>query len=165
MRCFFGLILMVAVASPATAQYYRIPGDGVVNGSRYSSSYPGSASYRYAYPGGNPYYPGSSLPRASGSIDRGAPILLPEPPPLVRDRAQLTVRLPRGDTELTVNGEPTRQSGRERTFVTPPLTPGRSYVYRLRAVWSRDGQTREQERSVQVQDGMVLTVDFAVGGG
>jgi uncharacterized protein (TIGR03000 family) len=74
--------------------------------------------------------------------------------------ADVNVRLP-ADAKLYFEGIPMEQTGPERHFVTPPLTPGRNYQYDVRAVWT-DNQGREvvQDRKVPVHAGDRLTIDF-----
>jgi uncharacterized protein (TIGR03000 family) len=81
-----------------------------------------------------------------------------EPAPQAQP-GQLRVRLPANAT-LTVNGNPTRQTGAERSFETPPLEPGKPSVYVLRATWVEQGESVSQEKQVSVEAGKVAEVTF-----
>ena len=78
--------------------------------------------------------------------------------------AHLDVHVPDANAQLYFNGALTRQTGTDRTFVTPPLTSGTSYTYNLQARW-RDaaGQERTSNRQVQVRAGGRAVVDFGSG--
>jgi len=66
--------------------------------------------------------------------------------------ARLLVRLPAA-ARLTIDGEPTRSQGDTRRFVSPPLEPGRRFVYVLRAEMVRDGKKVTEAREVPVRAG------------
>jgi uncharacterized protein (TIGR03000 family) len=66
--------------------------------------------------------------------------------------ALLLVRLP-ADARLTIDGTPTRSPGDTRRFLSPPLEPGRRYVYVLRAEAVRDGKKVAETREVPVRAG------------
>jgi uncharacterized protein (TIGR03000 family) len=71
--------------------------------------------------------------------------------------ATLVVNLPANAT-LTVNNAPTTLTSSRRVFTTPPLQPGKSYYYTLRAEVFRDGQTQTVTRDVYVNAGRATTV-------
>lgn len=54
----------------------------------------------------------------------------------------LKVLLPQANAKLTVENQLTRQTGDTRTFRSPPLEPGRKYVYTLTAEWEPNNYTR-----------------------
>jgi uncharacterized protein (TIGR03000 family) len=88
---------------------------------------------------------------------------LPLPPPNWRDEvtAKVTVRLP-ADAKLWVDGQPTKQTGAVRQFVTPPvLRPGQPYQYKFRAEWAENGVPVSRERTVAVSAAKAVDVDFA----
>jgi uncharacterized protein (TIGR03000 family) len=66
--------------------------------------------------------------------------------------ARLVVQLP-GDARLTVDGAATTEAGATRWFLSPPLEPGRTYHYLLRAEVLRDGQKLTETRRVSVRAG------------
>jgi uncharacterized protein (TIGR03000 family) len=73
--------------------------------------------------------------------------------------ATLTVKLP-AEAKLTVDGTPCSLTSAVRTFDTPPLDPGRSYYYVLKAELMRDGQKREETQRVVISAGKKVTVEF-----
>jgi len=73
----------------------------------------------------------------------------------------LTVTVPAPDAQLWVGDTPlTQQTGTERVFQSPPLSPGSNYYYTLKARWMENGQPVERERTVNVQPGQRVMVDF-----
>lgn len=75
------------------------------------------------------------------------------------DVAYLTIRVP-ADATLTIAGDPTSTTGPERLFVTPSLTPGKSYSYKLLATWEKDGKSQRVERVVRFKAGDSVTIDL-----
>jgi uncharacterized protein (TIGR03000 family) len=77
--------------------------------------------------------------------------------------ATITVHLP-ADANLTIDGQPTRSTSGTRTFVSPPLEPGKTYTYTLRAEINRDGQPRDVKKTINVQAGRPtdVTLDFGI---
>lgn len=61
--------------------------------------------------------------------------------------------------EFFVEGAPTRQQGTERQFESPPLTPGRQYVYTIKATWVEDGKKVSQTKKVAVHAGEMHCID------
>jgi uncharacterized protein (TIGR03000 family) len=65
------------------------------------------------------------------------------------------------DADVWFDGFHTHQQGTTRSFVTPLLTPGKSFFYDIRARWTNNqGQAVERTRKVTVQAGQNVTVDF-----
>jgi uncharacterized protein (TIGR03000 family) len=82
------------------------------------------------------------------------------PPPLPTDnRARVRVLLP-ADARLWVNGAAMTQTGPERTFTTPVLTPGEAHRYEIKAQWLQGGKPVEQALEVEVRANKATTVDF-----
>jgi uncharacterized protein (TIGR03000 family) len=73
--------------------------------------------------------------------------------------ARLLVLVPE-NAELWVNGTKTKQTGAQREFVSPALTPGKSYSYELKARWTENGKTVEETRTVHVQANTWQRIDF-----
>jgi uncharacterized protein (TIGR03000 family) len=73
--------------------------------------------------------------------------------------ANFTVQVP-PNADVWLEGVKTRQTGAVRPFVTPPLTPGKTYVYEVRARWMENGQQVEQKKTIAVQVGMQVDVKF-----
>jgi uncharacterized protein (TIGR03000 family) len=74
----------------------------------------------------------------------------------------LRVLVPSPRTQITFDGVDTRQTGRERWFVTPPLEPCRSYAYTLNVTWPSNSYTYvTRTRRVPVRSGQTITVDLS----
>ena len=75
--------------------------------------------------------------------------------------AYVRVLLPRADAKLTIDDTATRQYGDNRLFVSPPLTPGKRYIYRLKAVWAPNNYTTiTRVRDVTVEGGKEVQADL-----
>jgi uncharacterized protein (TIGR03000 family) len=70
-----------------------------------------------------------------------------------------TVEVP-ADAEVYLEGVKTKQTGPNRLFVSPQLTPGKQYGYEIRAAWTEDGRKVERLRHLMVSAGQRLTVSF-----
>lgn len=118
-------------------------------------SWYGPGYYDYYDAGSYPIY--QSMPLAT---DQGNQTNYP-PPTLVSDNtAQIDVRMP-ADAQLWFDGNKTSQTGAMREFTSPPLTPGQTFTYELRATWTGEGGTPiTQTRTVNVQAGKRSLVDF-----
>jgi uncharacterized protein (TIGR03000 family) len=68
--------------------------------------------------------------------------------------------LPDPNAQVWFEGTATSQRGSMRQFESPQLTPGRDYIYGIRAEWNQNGKTVSQTREVRLQAGDQLTVDF-----
>lgn len=64
------------------------------------------------------------------------------------------------NAEVWFSGEPTRQRGTRREFVSPPLNPDRRYAYEITARWTQDGQDKHEVRKVTFSAGDWVAVDF-----
>ncbi len=114
------------------------------------------ASPDFVPPAGTEGWVRAAPPQTSGA--EPAPLVVravPEGEPI----AQFTVQVP-ADAELYLEGIKTKQTGTNRVFVSPPLSPGRQYVYEVRARWTENGQPVEQTRSLVVIAGQRLAVRF-----
>jgi uncharacterized protein (TIGR03000 family) len=110
------------------------------------SNYYGAASY------GAPLYAGT-MP---GQYGYGA---LTGPNGSAEAPATIVVRLP-ADARLTIGGSASSSTQDVRTFVSPPLQPGKDYQYTLTAEVTRDGKTVERSRDVTVRAGQQSEVTF-----
>jgi uncharacterized protein (TIGR03000 family) len=63
------------------------------------------------------------------------------------------------DGSIWFQGAPTRQTGTVRHFRTPPLTPGKEYVYTTRVLWHEDGKWVSQMHAFPVHAGDVHCID------
>jgi uncharacterized protein (TIGR03000 family) len=69
--------------------------------------------------------------------------------------ARLIVLLP-AEARLSLDGAPCPLAGARRAFDTPPLEPGRQYMYAVRVEWGQ----KQVTASVPVRGGDVLMIDF-----
>jgi uncharacterized protein (TIGR03000 family) len=124
----------------------------------YGYSTPDYSGYDYGYPsGGTEYYgSGSADPGMDASGYAGADMQSSQ------NTVMLDVNVP-ANAEVFVEGQKTTQTGSRRMFVSPPLTPGRSYTYDIRARWMQNGREVDQTRHVRVQTGQRTRVDFMRG--
>jgi uncharacterized protein (TIGR03000 family) len=79
--------------------------------------------------------------------------------PMEDNTAHLTVVVPEG-AELWFNGTKTSQTGTQREFDTPPLTPGQDFRYSIKARWTEGGRPVEVTRTVQVRANSSQVIDF-----
>jgi uncharacterized protein (TIGR03000 family) len=75
------------------------------------------------------------------------------------NRARIWLTVP-ADAQVWIGGDPTKQTGEYRHFVSPPLASGRSYTYDVRVRWMKDGKPVEEERRVSVRAGASSWVDI-----
>jgi uncharacterized protein (TIGR03000 family) len=123
-------------------------------------SYPSGYAYPYPYPGsrsaGFAYYPYFGAGRYAPPPDEEEPAPRKQP----RDAAaDVTVKLPAG-AELWFDDQKTKSTGYVRHFVTPKLTAGQNYSYKLEARWREDGREVKQTRTARVRAGADVEVDF-----
>jgi uncharacterized protein (TIGR03000 family) len=79
--------------------------------------------------------------------------LLPQKPQGVNPNiVVLMAHLPE-HAQVWFNGQLTRSQGKVRYFESPPLTPGKQYVYAVRVVWHENGKWVHQIERVPVQAG------------
>jgi uncharacterized protein (TIGR03000 family) len=77
-----------------------------------------------------------------------------------QDQAFITVRVPASDAQVWFDDHRTQQGGVQRLFESPPLQSG-TYIYEIRAKWrNQGGKDMNQTRTVRVQRGQRVTVDF-----
>jgi uncharacterized protein (TIGR03000 family) len=75
--------------------------------------------------------------------------------------ATIRILLPSANAQLSIDDVPTRQTGTERTFISPPLESGRSYSYTVTAIWQPNNYTTiTRTRKVPVKPGQDLQVDL-----
>jgi len=73
--------------------------------------------------------------------------------------ATIVVSLP-ADARLTIDGAVTSSTSATRTFVSPALTPGKSYTYTFEAVYKKDGKDVKVSKKVPVQAGKTAQVEL-----
>jgi uncharacterized protein (TIGR03000 family) len=64
------------------------------------------------------------------------------------------------DAEVWFEDQRTSQKGPVRFFESPPVAPGRKFVYQIRARWKEDGQVVDQAREAIVYAGSKVGIDF-----
>jgi len=167
--------------------YYR-PGIGIgiglglgygLGGYGYRGGYGGGYGYGgYSPSYGGTYYapsvtyvePSTTYAPAETYVDPGYPQVAGAPadssrdslyyaPEPVDNTARLRILVP-SNAKVWVGGQDTAQSGQEREFGSPPLTPGKSYTYEVKARWMEAGEPVERTRKVKVMANRTTTVDF-----
>jgi len=83
--------------------------------------------------------------------------------PATDQPVRLQVRVPVANAEVLFDGNKTTQAGTLREFVSPPLAAQGSFTYVITARWMENGQPVERVRTVQVQAGQRVMVDFTKG--
>ncbi len=73
--------------------------------------------------------------------------------------ARVRVLLP-ANAQLWLGDELMTPTGAERNFVTPELTPGKTYSYQVKARWIQNGRPVEQSAKVKVYANKTTTVEF-----
>jgi uncharacterized protein (TIGR03000 family) len=74
--------------------------------------------------------------------------------------ATITVRVP-PNADVWFDDQPTKNTGTDRLFASPPLESGRTFYYNVRARWTNDqGKVMDQTRRVDVTSGRHVAVDF-----
>ena len=73
--------------------------------------------------------------------------------------ATVLVKVPAG-AEVWFDKEKTTQTGADRVFQSPPLTPGKTHICSVRAKWNEGGQEIEQFRVVGIRAGETAKVNF-----
>jgi len=134
--------------------------------------YPGWGSYGYGY---SPYYRDYSYPRSYYYSSYPTYDTYETYPSTVypsasygstqtvqsTSTARITVRVPDANAEVWFNGVATQQRGTDRLFETPALSGGYRHSYDIRARWmGADGQMMDRTRTIDVQPGRDLVVDF-----
>jgi uncharacterized protein (TIGR03000 family) len=119
------------------------PGLMGLAGSSYSPR-PGQYSFSRSFPSSMiGYYSPAALAEAASLFSQN-PRQKPD------NSAHIILQVPSG-AEVWFDGKTTRQTGPVRHFRSPPLQPGKSYVYELRVRWQRDGKPVEETRRVNIQ--------------
>lgn len=83
-------------------------------------------------------------------------MVAPVPPEAAGDvepnRIQLMAHVPE-DAEVWIEDDPTTSTGVERTYKSPPLTPGKEYTYSIRVAWPEDGRWVSKDATAKVKPG------------
>jgi len=111
---------------------------------------------------GVPAVPGEGVTAASGTIGWPASSTTRgyySPSQAGNNSATVDVKVP-ADAQVWVGSQQMTQTGAERVFTTPPLTPGQTFSYQVKARWKENGKEVEQTRKVRVEAGKESFVDF-----
>ena len=153
-----GVAGFLLTAGPAAAQWVG-QGWPIVNHRGAGSSSPSySGSYRAGYIayGSGPSYPAPSYSYGSFSPEQTAGYY---GTPAEARAAVIDVRLP-SDAVILFDGKQTTAAGPGRRFISPPLTPGKEYVYEVSVRWHEGGREVTRTRSVPVRGGERLNIAF-----
>lgn len=101
------------------------------------------------------------LPRADEPAGSKSVSPSTETPPAEKARVFFNVKVP-ADAELWFEGFKTSQQGERRKFQTPPLEPGKTFTYEIRARWTEDNGAVNRLQKFKVKAGDVLNIDFTV---
>lgn len=124
---------------PYRSYYYGSPYSGT---QYYYPSY-SSPTVAYSYPAAASYQ--SFYPQANAETEQNA--------------ARLRLRVPE-NARVWFDDTETQQRGLDRDFVSPPLTPGKTYVYQIKAQWQENGQDVTRQQQVTVRAGDTLNLDL-----
>ena len=108
------------------------------------------------------YYPSAPAPKQGQGADETQFVNLQNQDRDTR-RAVILVTAPIA-AKLTFNGWTATGNAGKRRFRSPPLEPGKSYVYTVRAELVRDGQTLVETQQVVVRAGQQTSVPIQFPG-
>jgi uncharacterized protein (TIGR03000 family) len=114
-------------------------------------SSPRYSSYTMGTSGGGFY---ASEPGAPSYYSEG------EGMPPVSERAVLINLQVPPEAQVWFGDHKTEQGGMFRQFVSPPLEPGQPYTYDIRVQWNANGEPVTRERTLRVQAGDQMNLDF-----
>jgi uncharacterized protein (TIGR03000 family) len=77
--------------------------------------------------------------------------------------AQIELEVP-DEAEVYFDGEKTKQTGRLRRFLTPPLSAGGRYTYEVRVVWKEGEGERTETRRLSFGAGESVSASFRAAG-
>ena len=166
MIAFCSLASVLTVANLAQAQVRISVGVGPTrvgySSYGYGRGYYGPGPYygpRYYYPSPVIVSPSIVVPSTRVIVAQPEPTVIASSSPA--GGATIRVILPDPNAQVLFDGAPTRQTGTERTFHTPPLAAGAPNTYRIRATWNGPGGLMAREQVVPVTPGQQFVVDFA----
>jgi uncharacterized protein (TIGR03000 family) len=79
---------------------------------------------------------------------------------LTRQQTVLLHVLVPADAQVEVEGELTKSTGADRLFISPPLEPGKHYVYTLKVIYVLNGERKSREERVSVTPGQEKLIDL-----
>ena len=125
-------------------------------------SYGSSGSYGGSYYDGGMMYESAPMdatpatPEPALNPENPTP---PQAPSASASEAEIFVTLPE-NAKVFVNDLPTSSTGAERHYVSRGLLGGRTYSYKLRVEFERDGQPVVEDKLVRVQAGTAVQLAF-----
>ena len=70
-------------------------------------------------------------------------------------------RTDEGDAEVRIQDHLMKQTGTSRLFVSPPLEPGRTFYYTVKATWDPNNYTKiTRKKKVEIGNDATVTLDF-----
>jgi uncharacterized protein (TIGR03000 family) len=76
-------------------------------------------------------------------------------------KARIDMHLPTADAQVYLDGVLTKQTGLDRTFVTPTLNPAGRYAFAAEIIWrDESGQSHTIRRHLNVRAGETSTLDL-----
>lgn len=143
---------------PPVPTYGPVAGSFGGSDQRFYGYYPGfglTVPLNRSYPPGGYYRsPPPPLPTGLPSMFHPVPQLT-YPAPVV-----VEVIVPDAAAEVVFDGTATDQTGTTRRFQSPPVATGKTYNYEVQAHWQENGEVKSQTRTVPVQAGQRIVVDF-----
>ncbi len=146
---------------PVLDDRHDIPAVSITTAPLRDATTPAGAATLYAAPPSvTPVAPGSAALQTIPAQTPAAPATLrATPAPAPPQTARVVVRVPE-DARLEFEGVAVPETGRVRKFTTPPLVPGKRYLYDVRATWQEDGRPVVKERQITVFAGEKADIDF-----
>jgi uncharacterized protein (TIGR03000 family) len=80
---------------------------------------------------------------------------------MANNRVLVRLFVPSPDARVWFEGEQTVQGGSDRLYISPPIEPGKSYAYTIKASWMENGKevTKEQKLPVQANQQAMASFD------
>ena len=128
-------------ASPSYTYTYPVNYAGFLD-------YPSTTTYAYV-PDYSPYIATAYPAASSVQLAKAA----------APNAVHMMVVVPRADAKVFFNGQPTYQTGYERTFFTE-MAPATTGVYHIKVRWTENGRVHTETRNVDVHPGSWEVVDF-----
>jgi uncharacterized protein (TIGR03000 family) len=143
-----GLYLGLGLGGYGYGGYGGYGGSGGYYAPDYYYPPPGAAPSGYMTPPASPsVYTAPNGP--SGNVN----------PAVLDPVAHIMIKVP-AEAEVWFGQGKTQQTGAQREFVSPPLTPGQDYSYEIKARWTEGGKEVTQTRTIDVSAGAWKSIDF-----
>jgi len=113
----------------------------------------------YAYSGYTPYYSLDSSAYVPPTTD-DAPAVPENAQAQTDNKAHMLLLVP-DNAEVWFQDQKMSRTGSEREFISPELTPGKSYTYKVRARYTKeDGKVVDDTRDIRVKANDKWSIDF-----